>query len=187
MDCIRTVLSAPTTLHLPPKSCPKEENSHIRLTHFALNAAVQKASGMSFLLRLLPSRNDEDRKTTRETIAQGRPTCAMCSALLTITCPTDTHFFQYRFDVFIEIDQSFRSLRSDCRRIVTREIQVEREGMSEWVYYIYFATQKARMQRAVIREENWEECRGVLLDQAYRIRTVARVEVEFSCAGSGTV
>lgn len=54
------------------------------------------------------------------------------------------------------------------------------EEASQWVYHLYYETEHDGMQREVMNEENWEECRGVLLDQARGKETLARVDVEVS-------
>jgi hypothetical protein len=115
----------------------------------------------------------------------------MLPLLLTITArtprtaqlsPADTQYTR-RSDIFIEIDQSFRAFKSDCRRTCNLAITsagVSVDGASEWVYYLYFETEDDGMQQEEINQEKWEEFRGVLLDQANGVRTKARVEVQFS-------
>lgn len=130
----------------------------------------------SFLGHLLPRRWSP--KITRETIAPGRPTCGMTSVHLTIISTlkgADMHF-QFSTRVFLENDQTFRALQTDCSRHLQpalEQAKMDLENASEWVYSIYFETVDQGMQREVISGANWEWCRGVLLDQG----TTARVEI----------
>ncbi|CZT18848.1 uncharacterized protein RCC_04693 [Ramularia collo-cygni] len=132
---------------------------------------------MSFLFRG-PS------PTITHRVPHGRPTCASLPVRLTISRtanPTDI-LLQHTIRVFIECDEDFSSFKSDCHwnfdRIV-RRAKLNTEQASEWTYSIYFEQGTGVMQSEPINEKNWEECRGVLLDQACGLKTVARVDIEF--------
>lgn len=127
--------------------------------------------------------------TTFETIPQGRPVCALVPAQLTVV-PTAASLAspdtlrKFHLREFIENDQTFQSLQGDIQGLFLQLLQRAKPPVGmvsfEWVYYVWYETDVrgvfARSER--LDAANWEEWRGVLLDQAKGMKTLARVDVE---------